>query len=463
MTKINQGWLNAANLLSDAALTFIAYIIAIWIRFDLLGGNWSVDMMSEQFVLIILGYCLVIVGVYYYLQIYSQRKYERTWDAMLMIITANMVCTLLLSALLFFLKESDFSRGAIVLFFGISSFLVISKHVVYRLVLSYVYKKGFNIKQIVVIGDGMLAEQYATNIKKNPNYGICVKGYVSDNECKNIESKLGGYQELASILESNNIDEVVIALDYFDDNLVKSIIASSYKEGIKVNIIPSYNDYIPSNPTIDVVGNTKLINLNASPLDNIILAAMKRIMDIVISVAGIIIFSPIMLFAAIGVKLSSPGPIFFKQDRVGKNKKVFKMLKFRSMRVNAKENSGWSTNSDPRKTAFGSFIRKTSIDELPQLFNVLLGQMSLVGPRPEVPFHVGHFKEEIPQYLVRQQVRPGITGWAQINGLRGDTSIEERVKYDLWYIDNWTLRLDIEILIKTALGGFINAEKVITK
>lgn len=152
--------------------------------------------------------------------------------------------------------------------------------------------------------------------------------------------------------------------------------------------------------------------------------------------------------------------MFFVQERVGRNKKIFKMLKFRSMRMNNRQETGWSTAADPRKTAFGSFIRKTSIDELPQLFNVLFGQMSLVGPRPEVPYHVNHFKEEIPQYLVRQQVRPGMTGWAQINGLRGDTSIEERVRYDLWYINHWTLRLDVEILLKTAFGGFVNQEKV---
>ena len=152
--------------------------------------------------------------------------------------------------------------------------------------------------------------------------------------------------------------------------------------------------------------------------------------------------------------------MFFVQERVGRNKKNFKMLKFRSMCVNDREETGWSTAEDPRKTVFGSFIRKTSIDELPQLFNVLVGQMSLVGPRPEVPFHVSHFKEEIPQYLVRLRVRPGMTGWAQINGLRGDTSIEERIRYDLWYINHWTLCLDVEILLKTAFGGFMNQEKV---
>ena len=184
-------------------------------------------------------------------------------------------------------------------------------------------------------------------------------------------------------------------------------------------------------------------------------------MDVVGSLVLIVLTSPIMLGVAIGVKLSSPGPIIFKQERVGLNKRPFMMYKFRSMRVNAAEDSAWSTNSDPRKTRFGSIIRKFSLDELPQFFNVLKGDMSLVGPRPEIPFHVEHFKEEIPRYLVRQQVRPGLTGWAQVNGLRGDTDIAERIRYDIWYIENWTVALDIKILFRTVFGGkMVNDEKI---
>jgi lipopolysaccharide/colanic/teichoic acid biosynthesis glycosyltransferase len=168
-----------------------------------------------------------------------------------------------------------------------------------------------------------------------------------------------------------------------------------------------------------------------------------------------------MLAAAIGVKLSSPGPVLFKQTRIGHNQKPFVMYKFRSMRVNDVQDSAWSKNEDPRKTKFGSFIRKTSIDELPQFFNVLKGNMSLIGPRPEIPFHVDHFKDEIKQYLVRHHVRPGLTGWAQVNGLRGDTPIDERVRYDVWYMENWSLALDIKILCMTASGGMVNEERIV--
>ena len=241
------------------------------------------------------------------------------------------------------------------------------------------------------------------------------------------------------------------------------ILAAADKEGVRLSLIPFFNDYIPRNPTITALGRTKLIDMRVTPLDDLGWAMVKRAMDIVISLCLIVLFSPVMLAVAVGVKLSSPGPVLFSQERIGRNKKPFKMLKFRSMRVTGTEDTGWSTNSDPRKTRFGSFIRKFSLDELPQFFNVLRGDMSIVGPRPEVPYHVRHFKEEVPLYLLRQQVRPGITGWAQVNGLRGDTSIEERVQYDLWYIENWSIGLDLKIMLKTALGGMVNKEIVKTQ
>mgnify|MGYP000051731778 CR=1 FL=1 len=188
---------------------------------------------------------------------------------------------------------------------------------------------------------------------------------------------------------------------------------------------------------------------------------MTRFFDILFSFLGLIALSPLFIVLYVLIRLESKGGGFYSQERVGRNGVPFRLYKFRSMRVNAAEDSAWSTNSDPRKTRFGSIIRKFSLDELPQFFNVLKGDMSLVGPRPEIPFHVEHFKEEIPRYLVRQQVRPGLTGWAQINGLRGDTDIAERIRYDIWYIENWTVALDIKILFRTVFGGkMVNDEKI---
>ncbi len=217
---------------------------------------------------------------------------------------------------------------------------------------------------------------------------------------------------------------------------------------------------MPARPQIDSINGLPLINLRRIPLDNLGNAFLKRSMDIVGALALILLTSPIMLLTAVGVRLSSPGPVIFKQKRVGLNKREFYMYKFRSMRLNDSADTGWSTQRDDRKTRFGAFIRKFSIDELPQFFNVLKGDMSLVGPRPEVPYYVEQFKEEVPLYMVKHQVRPGITGWAQVNGLRGDTSIEERIRHDVYYIENWTLLFDIKILFMTLLKGIKNQEKL---
>ena len=290
--------------------------------------------------------------------------------------------------------------------------------------------------------------------------GFCIDHYLAPRDCLPGISYLGTYDAIGNVLDRQNPDEVVIALEADEYTYLQSIIASSEKNGVKVSLIPFYNKFMPSRPSIDEIGDVSLVNLRHIPLDNIGNAFLKRAMDIVGSLILIICTSPLMLFAAVGVKLSSPGPILFRQERVGLNKKPFYMYKFRSMRVNDRQATGWSTNSDPRKTKFGSFIRKFSIDELPQFFNVLKGDMSLVGPRPELPFFVNQFKESIPLYMVKHQVRPGITGWAQVNGFRGDTSIQGRIEHDIYYIENWTLLFDIKILFMT-IFKFSNSETIV--
>jgi Undecaprenyl-phosphate glucose phosphotransferase len=267
---------------------------------------------------------------------------------------------------------------------------------------------------------------------------------------------LGGYDSLEEILASATIDELVVALDPAEAAMIQPILEAAGNTGTHLTLIPIFNEFIPANPTVRTQGNTTLINLRSTRLDHPGWALVKRSMDVLGSVILIVLTSPLMALTAIGVKLSSPGPVIFAQERIGLNKRPFLMYKFRSMRVNNSAETGWSTASDPRKTPFGTFIRRYSLDELPQLFNVLRGDMSLVGPRPEIPYHVERFKKNIPLYLVRQQIRPGMTGWAQVNGLRGDTSIEDRVDYDIWYIENWSLWLDIRILLKTAFGGMVS-------
>ncbi|MBQ1881557.1 MAG: exopolysaccharide biosynthesis polyprenyl glycosylphosphotransferase, partial [Lachnospiraceae bacterium] len=236
------------------------------------------------------------------------------------------------------------------------------------------------------------------------------------------------------------------------------IVAKCEKSGVHTQFVPDYNRVIPSRPIMEDADGLPVINIRNVPLTRAENRFIKRAMDIVGSLILIVIFSPIMLIALIATRLSSPGPVIYKQERVGLHNKSFMMYKFRTMEMQkeSEEKKKWTVKDDPRVTKVGRVLRRTSMDELPQLFNILKGDMSIVGPRPERPQFVEQFKEEIPRYMVKHQVRPGLTGWAQINGLRGDTSINERIKHDIYYIEHWSVLFDIRIMILTAFRGLIN-------
>ena len=236
------------------------------------------------------------------------------------------------------------------------------------------------------------------------------------------------------------------------------MVAICEKSGVHTKFVPDYYKFISTNPVTEDLNGLPVINIRNVPLTNTVNKCIKRLVDIIGSIVCIILFSPIMAVVAVLVKKSSPGPIIFCQERVGLHNKPFKMYKFRSMGVQSasKEQKAWTVHNDPRVTPVGRIIRKTSLDELPQLFNVLKGDMSLIGPRPERPLFVEKFKEEIPRYMIKHQVRPGMTGWAQVCGFRGDTSIEGRIEHDIFYIENWTLSFDIKILFLTVFKGFVN-------
>ncbi len=462
MIRRNQKILNAVNMLLDAALVFCAYLLATYIRFDIMYGAAPALQLAwnRRYFEIAAVYAVVLVAVFYAARLYGSYRFQSQGRELAVIFTVNAVGVSVLTALLYVTRFADFSRLAIFMFFTFSTLFVSAKRIGVRAILRHYRKLGYNQKHVVVVGNGHFAHQYIQDVMQNPHMGFTVDGYVSKAKRPELGRCLGAYEDLGGILSARTVDEMIVALEPHEVCFMQQVLAAADKEGVRVSIIPFYNDYIPTHPTIDVIGRTKLIDMRATPLDNVGYAMLKRGADIVGALALIVLTSPVMLVTAIGVKLSSPGPVLFRQQRVGKDKKLFWMYKFRSMYVTGTEDTGWSTKQDARKTHFGSFIRKFSIDELPQFFNVLAGHMSLVGPRPEVPFHVRHFKEEIPLYLVRQQVRPGITGWAQVNGLRGDTSIEQRVKYDIWYIENWSVGLDVKILLRTVFGGWMNSENL---
>lgn len=459
MRRRNQTIVGAINAVADAVLTFVAYMLAVDLRFELLGGVVSISMDNLNAQLVVWGYALVVVLIYAGCHLYRPLRPVRFGRDAFVVATVNLVCVLALMALLFTFRLMDVSRATLVLFWGISTALVLLRLLIAGRVRQWLRQQDRYLRHVAVVGNGKNAAGYIRTIRSQPELGIRVEGYISGKKKKELGKNLGSYEEIGKILESGRFDEVIVALEPHEITFMPDILKAAEKEGLRVEMIPMYSEYYPTHPTIETVGETKLVDLRATPLDNILLAGIKRGADIMISLLLLILLSPLLLAIGIGVKITSPGPVLFRQERIGKNKKPFVMLKFRSMRTDV-NHDGWTTDADSRKTRFGSLIRKFSLDELPQLWNVLIGQMSLVGPRPELPVFVQRFKEEVPLYLVRQQVRPGMTGWAQVNGLRGDTSIEERVDYDIWYIQNWSLALDIRILFRTAFGGMINREKL---
>ena len=323
-------------------------------------------------------------------------------------------------------------------------------------------RKGFNLKHVLVVGYSRAAEAYIDRIQWNPQWGYSVVGILDDHMRKDTLYKgvkvLGGIDELHEILHQNGLDEIAVALSLKDYERLEEIVGVCEKSGVHTKFVPDYNSLIPSRPYTEDMMGLPVINIRYVPLSNAGNAFLKRVMDVAGSIFGIIITSPILLIIAVLIKITSPGPIIFKQERVGLHNKSFYMYKFRSMELQPEEDEkkAWTVKNDPRVTPIGKFIRRTSIDELPQLFNILKGDMSLVGPRPERPLFVEKFKEEIPRYMIKHQVRPGLTGWAQVNGYRGDTSILKRIEYDLYYIENWTVGLDVKIILLTFITGFVN-------
>ena len=457
MIRQNMKQINRLNALSDSLVSLGSYLCASWLWLDVIKGTQNIAAIRSLRSGMMLSACIYAVwsvAVLACFHAYSTYRTHNPAREYRNIVMANAVSVLTAAAALYLFRLQDFSRGVLGLYYLFSTAFLVVKRVVIRRVLRNMRAKGYNQKHVLVIGDGALAEEYISAVKASPWLGFKVREVIPS-----AQDALSG--RLEEQLHGSAIDEAVIALSSGEMDAIEAIINLCEKCGTRISVVPYYNDVIPTRPNIDVIGNVKLIQLRTSPLDEPINRVVKRAFDIVVSAVGLVIASPVMLIAAIGTKLSSPGPVLFKQVRVGWNKKNFTMYKFRSMRVNSRQEDGWSTDTDNRRTKFGSLLRKTSIDELPQLFNIFRGDMSLVGPRPEVPFYVEQFRETVPLYMVKNQVRPGLTGWAQVHGLRGDTSIPERVKYDLWYIENWSFSLDIDIMFRTVFGGMVNNEKIV--
>ena len=461
MIKQNQKLINKAVVFIDAVVINISFLLAWYIRIhsgfmELEGGS----LTFKEFLIPVLIMLPIYIVLYNFKKLYSTERTVFLSKEIINIFIANLFGIVIFSGLLFINKTIDYSRSLLIIFFIICTTFISLERVIIRISMRIARKKGLNIRYTVFVGYSESTEKFNKLINENRHWGYKVLGVFEDYKVDSENfNYLGNIAELDNYLaENRDIDEIIITLEMKDYDKLKTIISICEKLGIRTQIIPSYYKYFPAKPYVEEIGGLPLINIRYTPLDNILNKAIKRGIDIVGSLLAIIIFSPVMLIIAILIKLTSKGPIIFKQERIGLNRKPFIMYKFRSMRQQdpEEEKKDWTVKNDPRKTQIGAFIRKTIIDELPQFFNVLKGDMSLIGPRPERPFYVEKFKDEIPKYMVKHQVRPGITGWAQVNGWRGDTSIKKRIECDIYYIENWSLTLDIKIVILTFFKGFIN-------
>jgi len=462
LIRDNQNFFNRLHVLIDAFVVAVSYSLAYWLKFSsglfVNGPHWNFASYAMYLTAIVPGYLIL----YFAFNLYTPKRVQGRRLELANIVKANSIGLLIFVTVLFVMHLDDFSRAMLVIFYCVNISIETMVRNGIRMFLRDIRRKGFNIKQILLVGYSRAAEEYIDRIRANPEWGYVVRGVLDDNVPAGTMYKgvkvIGRIDNLFVILPENKLDEIAITLGLDEYSKLEYIVALCEKSGVHTKFIPDYNNIIPTKPYTEDLLGLPVINIRYVPLSNTFNRFVKRIMDIVGSICLIVLFSPVMLITAILVKTTSKGPLIYKQERVGLHNKPFNMYKFRSMEVQdpKEEKKAWTVPGDSRVTKVGRIIRMTSIDEMPQFFNVLKGDMSLVGPRPERPHFVEKFREEIPRYMIKHQVRPGITGWAQINGYRGNTSIRKRIECDLYYIENWSVGLDIKILFLTIFKGFVN-------
>ena len=464
MIKDNQKVFNRLLVFIDAVITAFSLILAYIVKFYVLNDGPGVGVLPlSEYITLLVFIVPIYLLIYFACSVYAPKRTVRRRFEIYGIVKANTIGIVVLIVILYMIiKEINFSRSVMALFYifnvGITSWV----RLVLRKSLRTMRSKGYNLKHMLLVGYSRATEEYIDRLTDNPQWGYVACGILDDHVPAGTLYKgvkvLGTLGNLEIILPENKLDEIAITLPLKDYDNLEEIVHICEKSGVHTKFIPDYNSMIPSKPYTEDLMGLPVINIRYVPLTNTGNIIIKRVIDIIGSLAGIIITSPIMLISAIAVKCSGSGPVIFQQERVGLHNRSFQMYKFRSMEQQSptEEKKAWTVKNDPRVTRVGRFLRRTSLDELPQLFNILKGDMSLVGPRPERPLFVEKFREEIPRYMVKHQVRPGLTGWAQVNGLRGDTSIKKRIEYDIYYIENWTLGFDIKIIFMTFFTGFVN-------
>ncbi|MHC5018696.1 MAG: undecaprenyl-phosphate glucose phosphotransferase [Planctomycetota bacterium] len=447
---------------ADTVATAGAWIAAYGVRMS----GWVMPVTKGippfEVYLYSLGLCLPITWFAFRASnLYRARPESSALAQLPRVLRATLLATGVLVVFMFFTQVFDYSRGVVAIFAAMQPVLVVAGRVVAQRVAAYLRERGLGVRRALIVGCGATAQKLVDALRRRPALGIEPVGYVDHRAERHHHTPrglevFGGLSALPSLIEEKRIDEVFLALHPRDWDRTEEVLDSLAEEVVDVRVVSSLSGIDTLRATSGNLDGLPIVSLRDTPLRGINVV-LKRLLDIAFSGLVLILLSPLFLLVAIAVKLTSKGPVFYRQERMGLDGQTFGMLKFRSMRVDAEKESGavWAKKDDPRRTPIGTFLRKSSIDELPQFWNVLVGQMSVVGPRPERPVFIDQFRKTIPRYHLRHKMKAGITGWAQVNGLRGDTSLRKRIQYDLYYIRKWSFGFDLWIMFLTVFRGMI--------
>jgi Undecaprenyl-phosphate glucose phosphotransferase len=448
-------------VISDVLMIALGFVVAYWLRTVVaLPPAVNIAPLNEYLGMLVVQ-VVSMLTVYFFARLYDLKRSTPRLDELYRIFAATSIGSIVTIALTTFLfknstLELDFPRVMIVYAWILTVVFVTIGRSVLTMVRTLLRRRGLWADRLLIIGTGDVGRMILQKIRQMPRLGYKAIGFV-DGEVDSAREimgvpVLGGVDDIPTIIKEHEIEEVIIGLPELPHQDLLAIIARCERGQVGIKIFPDLFQIIATELSIGDLGGLPLLSVRDIALRGWKLT-LKRAVDLVGSAVGLVLLSPFLVLTAAVIKLDSPGPVFYAQERMGLDAKPFWCLKFRSMRTDAeRDGPGWTTEGDPRVTRVGRFMRRVSIDEFPQLINVFLGEMSLVGPRPERPIYVEQFRRSIPRYMDRHREKAGMTGWAQVNGLRGDTSIAERTKYDLWYIENWSLWLDFKIILRTLFG-----------
>lgn len=435
----------------DAAAVALSFGLAYWLRFEVqvVAVTKGIPPVAEYIKLVAAGVVIWAV-VIRTLNLYQPEYHQFRASVFTRLGRACFLSAVLLSAAAFFYRGAEYSRAVVVLVAGVSWGGLTAFRAAMWQGMKALHRRQFALSNILIVGAGKLGEMVARQVS-DPAYGFRVVGFLDDDLARGSEGTvLGATQELKQVIQRHEVDEVILTLPFRARDRIMELALECETLYVPSHVVPDFYELLLEQVEVQTIRGVPLMGFKQIPLSGWHLAT-KQAFDAVVSVAMLVLLAPFMGAIALLVKMTSPGPVFYRQERVGRDGRTFLMYKFRTMRQDAEAQTGavWAQEDDPRRTPIGRWLRRWSVDELPQLFHVLRGEMSLVGPRPERPIFVEQFQSSLNQYFVRHKVKSGLTGWAQVNGLRGNTSIEERTRYDLFYVEQWSLALDCKILLMT--------------